>query len=133
MDNAGEYAGMFRSANGKELVFKADGKRLLLDGAEQIVLQRSTGDSFVSTVPGSFSDYSLIFARQQPAGGTTPSPVVEVSYGPDWYANAAYHGDREFTAPAAYSAPDRDVTEVTAVTMCASLCEKGSYGSEILH
>ena len=95
---------MFRSANGKELVFKANGKKLLLDGTEQIALQRSSGDSFVSTVLGSFSDYSLIFARQQPAGGTTPSPVVEVSYGPDWYANAAYHGDREFTAPAAYSA-----------------------------
>jgi D-alanyl-D-alanine carboxypeptidase len=104
VDNAGEYAGVFRSANGKELVFKANGKRLLLDGAEQLVLQRSSGDSFVSTVPGSFSDHSLIFARQQPAGGTTPSPVVEVSYGPDWYANAAYHGDREFTVPAAYGA-----------------------------
>jgi D-alanyl-D-alanine carboxypeptidase len=104
VDNAGEYAGVFRSANGKELVFKANGKKLLLDGAEQIVLQRSTGDSFVSTVPGSFSDYSLIFARRQPAAGTTPSPVVEVSYGPGWYANAAYHGDREFTVPAAYSA-----------------------------
>jgi hypothetical protein len=86
---------MFRSANGKELVFKANGKKLLLlDGAAQTVLQRSSGDSFVSTAPGSFSDYSLIFARQQPADGTAPSPVVEVSYGPDWYANAAYHGDR---------------------------------------
>jgi D-alanyl-D-alanine carboxypeptidase len=104
VDNAGDYAGVFRSAHGRELAFKATGKKLLLDGTEQIVLQRSSGDSFVSTVPGSFSTYSLIFVRQQPAGGTTPSPVVEVSYGPDWYANAAYHGDREFTAPAAYSA-----------------------------
>ena len=103
-DNAGEYTGVFRSANGKELVFRANGKKLLLDGTEQIVLQRSSGDIFVSTVPGSFSGYSLIFARQQPGDGTKPSPVVEVSYGPDWYANAAYHGDREFTAPAAYSA-----------------------------
>jgi D-alanyl-D-alanine carboxypeptidase len=105
VDNAGDYAGVFRTASGKELVFKANEKRLLLvDGAEQIVLQRSIGDTYVSTLPGSFSGYSLIFARQQPAGGTTPSPVVEVSYGPDWYANAAYHGDREFTPPAAYSA-----------------------------
>jgi hypothetical protein len=102
---------VFRGASGKELIFKANGKRLLLlDGTGQIVLQRSTGDSFVSTVPGSFSDYSLIFAREQTnnkaektADGTTPSPVLEVSYGPDWYANATYHGDREFTAPAAYS------------------------------
>jgi D-alanyl-D-alanine carboxypeptidase len=105
VDNAGDYAGAFRRASGKELIFKADGKRLLLiDGAEQIVLQRSTGDTFVSTMQGSFSDYSLVFARQQPGDGTKPSPVVEVSYGPDWYANAAYHGDREFTPPAAYGA-----------------------------
>ncbi len=52
---------------GKELVFKANGKSLLLSGTEQILLQRSSGDTFVSTVPGSFSDYSLVFARQQPA------------------------------------------------------------------
>jgi D-alanyl-D-alanine carboxypeptidase len=107
VDNAGDYAGVFRSGNGKELVFKANGKRLLLDGAKEIVLQRSTGDSFLSTLPGSFSDHSLIFAREQTGSKTektTPSPVVEVSYGPDWYANAEYHGDREFNAPAAYSA-----------------------------
>jgi CubicO group peptidase (beta-lactamase class C family) len=101
--NAADYAGVFRSASGKELVFKANGKTLLLSGSEQIPLQRSSGDTFVSTVPGSFSDYSLVFARQQPSEGKTPSPVVEVGYGPDWYANEVYHGDREFTAPAVYS------------------------------
>jgi D-alanyl-D-alanine carboxypeptidase len=108
VDNAGDYAGVFRNASGKELVFKADRKRLLLlDGAGPAVLQRSTGDSFVSTVPGSLSDYSLIFVREQTdskAAKTTPPPVVEVSYGPEWYVNAAYHGAREFTAPVAYSA-----------------------------
>jgi D-alanyl-D-alanine carboxypeptidase len=116
VDNAGEYAGVFTSGRGKELLFKADGKRLLMmDGASPVVLQRSTGDSFVSSVPGSFSDYSLTFAREQTnskvektADGTTPppipSPVIEVGYGPDWYANATYRGLREFTVPAAYSA-----------------------------
>jgi D-alanyl-D-alanine carboxypeptidase len=106
VDNADDYAGVFRNGDGKELVFKANGKRLLLDGAREIVLQRSMGDSFVSTVPGSFSDHSLIFAREQTgsnAGKTTP-PVVEVSYGPDWYASAAYRGDRDFTAPANFGA-----------------------------
>jgi CubicO group peptidase (beta-lactamase class C family) len=104
VDNAVEYAGVFRSAHGSELVLTANGKSLLLSGTEQILLQRSNGDTFVSTVAGSYSDYSLVFARQQPAAGTTPSPVVEVGYGPDWYTNAAYHGDGEFTVPAAYSA-----------------------------
>ncbi len=105
VDNASDYAGVFRSPGGKELTFKADGKRLLLlDGTSQIVLQRSSGDTFVSTRPGSFADYSLVFGREQTNGKATPSPVVEVGYGSDWYANAAYHGDRDFSTPAAYGA-----------------------------
>jgi hypothetical protein len=116
VDNAGEYAGTFRNGNGKELLFKAEDKKLLLvDGATQIVLQRNAGDSFVSTVQGSFSDYSVTFGREhtnskteKTADGTTPpaipSLVVEVGYGPDWYVNSAYRGDREFTVPAAYGA-----------------------------
>lgn len=116
VDNAGEYAGTFRNSNGKELLFKAEDKRLLLVyGARQIVLQRNTGDSFVSTVQGSFSDYSLTFGREhtnskteKTADGTIPpaipSPVAEVGYGPDWYVNSAYRGDRDFTVPAAYGA-----------------------------
>ena len=30
--------------------------------------------------------------------------MVEVGYGPDWYTNAAYRGEREFPAPPQYSA-----------------------------
>ena len=30
--------------------------------------------------------------------------MVEVGYGPDWYTNAAYKGEREFPAPPQYSA-----------------------------
>jgi hypothetical protein len=33
-----------------------------------------------------------------------PLPVVEVGYGPDWYTNTAYQGEREFRTPAAYGA-----------------------------
>ena len=114
VNNAGEYAGVFRSSDGRELVFKAEGTRLLLEhGGEQILLQRGQGDSFVSTVQGEFSDYSLAFGRdhgkrEKPADkdGAAPQPpalVVEVGYGPDWYTNAAYRGDREFPAPPQYS------------------------------
>ena len=64
VNNASEYAGVFRSGDGRELLFKADGTRLLLvHGGEEILLQRGQGDSFVSTVQGEFSDYSLIFGR----------------------------------------------------------------------
>jgi D-alanyl-D-alanine carboxypeptidase len=106
VENAGDFAGVFRRADGKELVFKADGKRLLLiQGNEEIVLQQGSGESFLSTVQGGFSAYSLTFGREKAAeGATTPAPVVEVAYGPDWYVNADYKGDHEFPLPAEYGA-----------------------------
>jgi D-alanyl-D-alanine carboxypeptidase len=117
VNNAGEYSGAFRSGDGRELLFKADGTRLLLVHAgEEILLQRGQGDSFLSTVQGRFSDYSLTFARDQATSKTQkpadsdaappapPALVVEVGYGPDWYTNAAYKGERDFPAPPQYSA-----------------------------
>jgi CubicO group peptidase (beta-lactamase class C family) len=98
VENAGEYAGLFQSADGRQLVFKADGKRLLLvDGGNGVALQRRAGDSFLSTVQGRFSDYGLVFGRDKAA-------VVEVGYGPDWFMNTAYRGDREFRGAHEYSA-----------------------------
>jgi D-alanyl-D-alanine carboxypeptidase len=103
VENAGEYSGVFRSSDGRELVFKAENKRLLLMNAgEEIVLERKDGDTFLSTVSGAFSNYSLTFGR-----GVAPAPaslIVEVGYGPDWYVNTAYLGDHDFHIPAAYSA-----------------------------
>jgi D-alanyl-D-alanine carboxypeptidase len=106
VDNAGDYAGVFRRADGKELLFKADGKKLLLmHGEEAIVLQQGSGDSFLSTTQGVFSDFSVVFGREKAASGAAaPMPVVEVGYGPDWYTNTNYKGDREFRAPAEYAA-----------------------------
>jgi D-alanyl-D-alanine carboxypeptidase len=115
VNNASEYAGVFRSSDGRELVFKAEGTKLLLVHAgEEIVLQRGQGDSFVSTVQGGFSDYSLTFGRdhsktekppeKDAAAPSPPTLVVEVGYGPDWYTNTAYRGDREFPASPQYSA-----------------------------
>jgi D-alanyl-D-alanine carboxypeptidase len=112
VNNAGEYAGVFRGSDGKELHFKADRtKLLLLHGGEEIPLQRAQGDSFFSTLQGEFSDYSLTFGRdettsktEKPADRDGPPPppalVVEVGYGPDWYTNAAYRGNREFPGAA---------------------------------
>jgi D-alanyl-D-alanine carboxypeptidase len=110
VDNASEYAGVFRTGDGRELIFKAAGTRLVLqDGDREIPLQRGQGDSFLSTAPDSFSDYTLLFGRMQAnKTGTTPPappmPVVELGYGPDWYTNTAYQGDREFRTPTAYGA-----------------------------
>ena len=117
VNNASEYAGTFRSSDGRELLFKADGtKLLLLYAGKEILLQRGQGDSFLSTVQGGFSDYSLVFGRDQasskmakPADNDAAPPppptlVVEVGYGPDWYTNTAYKGEREWAAPPQYSA-----------------------------
>jgi D-alanyl-D-alanine carboxypeptidase len=118
VENASEYAGVFRAADGKELLFKAQEKKvLLLHGGEEIVLQRSEGDLFLSTVQSAFSDYSLTFGRDgtnsrkekaaeppAPASVVAPAAVVEVAYGPDWYTNAAYKGDHDFRTPSAYGA-----------------------------
>jgi CubicO group peptidase (beta-lactamase class C family) len=118
VDNAGEYAGVFRSGDGRELLFKADGDRLLLiSRGKEILLERAQGDSFISTVQGVYSDYRLTFGRDQtnskaekPGAGATEAPpappplVVEVAYGPDWYTNTAYRGERVFQTPTAYGA-----------------------------
>jgi CubicO group peptidase (beta-lactamase class C family) len=117
VNNASEYSGTFRSSDGRELLFKADGtKLLLLHAGKEILLQRGQGDSFLSTVQGLFSDYSLVFGRDQTSSkmakprdsdAAPPSPptlVVELGYGPDWYTNTAYKGEREWAAPPQYSA-----------------------------
>ena len=117
VNNASEYSGAFHSSDGRELLFKADGtKLLLLNAGKEILLQRRQGDSFLSTVQGGFSDYSLMFGREQtsdklakPADNDAAPPppptlVVEVGYGPDWCTNAAYKGEREWAALPQYSA-----------------------------
>jgi hypothetical protein len=52
----------------------------------------------------------VVFGRDQPNSKATeaapapPSAVVEVAYGPDWYVNSAYNGEREFKTPTEYAA-----------------------------
>jgi D-alanyl-D-alanine carboxypeptidase len=110
VENAVDYLGAFRRADGKELLFKMNGRKLLLvNGTQEIVLQRTAGDSFVSTVQSAFAEYTITFGREKPAGGEAakaapPPAVIEVGYGPDWYTNDAYHGEHTFQTPAEYSA-----------------------------
>ena len=117
VDNAAEYAGTFSGDAGRKLVFAAEGKRLtLIDGEQKIPLQHAGGDRFISTVAGQFADYSFTFARKNTVAAAqdgavapanpnqTPSPVVEVSYGPQWFVNSAYTGPRTFDVPADYAA-----------------------------
>jgi CubicO group peptidase (beta-lactamase class C family) len=111
IDNATDYAGTFTAPEGDALTFKADGKGLfLIAGGKTIPLQRSGGDSFLSTVPGSFSGATFNFGRRLPrdhsSGGDSASkdPVVEVSCGRQWFINSNYDGPRAFSTPPAWSA-----------------------------
>ncbi len=114
VDNAADYAGTFTAGDGGKLVFAADGKRLsLIDGGQAIPLQLRGRDIFITTVAGQFAYHGFNFGRKEADANAKPGgaesrepqpPVIEVSYGPDWYVNSAYKGPRTFTAPQDYSA-----------------------------
>jgi CubicO group peptidase (beta-lactamase class C family) len=100
VENAGDYAGVYRAAD-KTLVFVAQGARLLLElGEEHVTLEKRGEDRFYASHPA-FDLFYLQFGR---AKGTedTPGPVVEVAYGPDWYVSDAYDGPGAFDYPSAW-------------------------------
>jgi D-alanyl-D-alanine carboxypeptidase len=123
VDNAADYAGPFTDGNGRKLEFAVEGKQLFLtEEGKRIPLQHAHGDNFISTSEGVSADHTFVFGRAQaetlksetqPASASgagnaesheKPGPVVEVSYGSDWYVNAKYSGPRNFTAPKEYGA-----------------------------
>jgi CubicO group peptidase (beta-lactamase class C family) len=112
VDNAADYAGTYTAPDGSKLEFRAEGKRLsLVDGERMIPLQHEGGDAFVSTVASSHAEFVFAFGRKETAKGSDadakkkqpPQPVIEVSYGPEWYAGSRYEGRREFHAPAEWA------------------------------
>ena len=121
VDNAADYAGAFTDGNGRKLEFSVEGKQLFLaDQGKRIPLQHTDDDNFVSTIEGVFANHTFVFSRSpaestksgtqssgaaEPGNGGSrekPGPVIEVSYGPDWYVNDKYSGPRNFTAPKEY-------------------------------
>lgn len=123
VDNVAEYAGAFTDGNGRQLQFAVESKQLfLVDEGKRIPLQHARDDNFISTIEGVFASHTFIFGRaraESEKSGTRPAsasgadngdsrekpePVVEVSYGSDWYVNAKFSGPRSFTAPKEYRA-----------------------------
>ena len=92
-----EWAGVYKSPiTGKTVEFVGEGNRLSLKQGDSVVpLTRIGRDAF----RGPLIDpvYPFVFERQ---GGK----VAEVSYGPEWYANDAYTGPKEFNTPQNYAA-----------------------------
>jgi D-alanyl-D-alanine carboxypeptidase len=107
-NNATDYAGSYKAEDGSELAFVANGGRLsLVANGKSVPLQKDGGDDFLSTIPGIFADYGILFEREKtPArsAGKNPPPgkVIQVSYGPNWYAGKAYSGPRSFLVPDDY-------------------------------
>jgi D-alanyl-D-alanine carboxypeptidase len=98
IDNAAEYAGVFRSESGSSIELNAaDGTLSVVRGNEEIPLEQRGTDTFYTPSAG-FDRYLLVFGRD--AGGT----VVEVSHGADWYKADNFSGPVTFDVPDAWSA-----------------------------
>jgi CubicO group peptidase (beta-lactamase class C family) len=96
VENAAAYAGIYKNESGRQLEFIADADQLfLLHGGKRVPLEG--GDDAFSSGPGDFERFSFVFGR---ADSKDPkSPIVEVGWGNDWFANEKYTGPRTFTYP----------------------------------
>lgn len=97
IDDAKDYAGTFTSGK-RSLQFAAEGKSLfLVHGGARVELEAAGEPGHFLVLHRDFNRYTLVFGRRK--ADDPSSPVTEVSWGPDWYTNAAYDGPREFDAP----------------------------------
>lgn len=96
ISNPQEYAGVYHSEQCR-LVLEAQGHQLLLICKEQrVVLEERETDSFYANHPA-WDLYLLRFGRS-PDG-----KVVEVFYGPYWFAGEKYQGPVSFETPAEWA------------------------------
>ena len=108
MEKAGDYAGTYTAPDGKALAFEAAGGELhLLYKSEKLALEKRGVDSFYAPHPD-FALHLILFGREKKdAAGASEqraADVVEVSYGPDWYAHQRYRGLGQFDVPDAWRA-----------------------------
>ncbi|HEV3089870.1 MAG TPA: serine hydrolase [Candidatus Cybelea sp.] len=95
---AAEYQGVYSGPSGSSLRVTNENDRLYLtDGSRRGQLYSRAPDVFWADDPR-FAIYLLAFGRD--AAGK----VVEMNYGPQWYANERYRGPRTFTHPAKWDA-----------------------------
>jgi len=95
--NASEYAGVYRTPDGRSLMLTAESGGLYLTAGDQRApLTKGGEDTFLTPFP-ELALFPLRFGRDS-AG------VVEMSYGGDWYVNQRYHGPTRFRYPRGWAA-----------------------------
>lgn len=90
VENAGDYAGVFTSLDGRKLEFLAQGNTLmLLHGGRKIIVERAGRDRFIINHPD-FDTYLFGFGREN-------QQVTQAYHGPTWYLGERYNGPKTFT------------------------------------
>jgi len=100
--DAGGYAGTYQAVDGRSLeVIAESGHLVLLSDGARIPVQHLKEDQFIAEHPR-FALFPVVFGRvPAPAAAKpdgAPAAVIELSYGPDWYAHTRYTGSRTSAA-----------------------------------
>ncbi len=98
--NAAEFAGAYRGEAGPLEVLADGGRLVVLKDGERIPLERLGDPNRFAARHSKFDRFAFVFGRQDP--GAAGSPVVEVSWGGDWYRNGRYEGPQQFDYPKAW-------------------------------
>jgi D-alanyl-D-alanine carboxypeptidase len=96
VENSKDYVGVYKSEDGRQLEFVADGEGLFLKyGGKRVPLEG--GDDAFNSGPGDFDRFTFMFGR---ADSKDPkSAVVEVGWGNEWFTNGKYTGPKTFDYP----------------------------------
>ena len=99
--NAADFAGTYRGDKGSLEVF-AEGERLVaVLGTDRVLARASRRSQPVRGAPPEIRPLRVCIRAQGP-GRPAGSPVVEVSWGGDWYRNDHYDGPVTFDYPKAW-------------------------------
>jgi hypothetical protein len=97
ISNPGDYAGEYRSETCALQLEAQNHHLVLVCGNDRIVLEERALDTFYTNHPN-WDRYPLRFGR------SLDGRVVEVSYGPQWFAGQAYHDLTQFETPPEWAA-----------------------------
>jgi CubicO group peptidase (beta-lactamase class C family) len=99
LEDPGAYAGVYTAPDGRRLEILAQAQSLILRAEdERLPLQHLGGDLFLADHPR-FALYPLLFGRAPAlppatvaASPVVPPPVIDLGFGPDWFAHPRHPG-----------------------------------------